>query len=318
MDDVQKLLDSDFMKAPSQTVLDDITVKFLEATSNASLKVASCASCARETEVKKLEDHLLSDIPNLQNLQPVEPHQAHELTQGYLLFMPAVTINQGVRVSVCGECLSALKKDRRPKLSLANNMWVGDIPPQLRNLTLPERMLIAKFYPSAYIVKLYPKHESARSWDSSQMHNGLRGNVATYRLDPNLVASMIDGRMFPPSPRILSATIGVTFIGPKGKIPEKSMPHMFRVRRWRVHEALLWLKANNPLYQDIEISQERLDALPENGIPEEIMSNARHSDDIETVREEHAGYVPIDAMEEAQGQSLTHCCEVISADLPPE
>ncbi|KJA12784.1 hypothetical protein HYPSUDRAFT_102952, partial [Hypholoma sublateritium FD-334 SS-4] len=58
----------------------------------------------------------------------------------------------------------------------------------------------------------------------------------------------------PPTAQILSATIGVTFLGPKG-LPEATMPEMFRVRRRRVREALQWLKMNNPLYANIEISE---------------------------------------------------------------
>ena len=35
----------------------------------------------------------------------------------------------------------------------------------------------------------------------------------------------------------------------------------------RVRHALLWLKANNPFYKDIEIDEEGLEALPVDGIP---------------------------------------------------
>ena len=61
-----------------------------------------------------------------------------------------------------------------------------------------------------------------------------------------------------------------------------------------MREALLWLKANNPLYSDIEISEERLSQLPEDGIPEEIILTVKHSADVELVEKEHGGYVPID------------------------
>jgi hypothetical protein len=39
----------------------------------------------------------------------------------------------------------------------------------------------------------------------------------------------------------------------------------FRVRRAAVREWLVWLKANNPLYSNIEINTEEIDALPEDG-----------------------------------------------------
>ena len=37
----------------------------------------------------------------------------------------------------------------------------------------------------------------------------------------------------------------------------------FKLRRLNVLEALLWLKRNNRLYQDITIDMERVDNLPE-------------------------------------------------------
>ena len=121
------------------------------------------------------------------------------------------------------------KRPLSPRLSLSNDMWIGDIPPQLQNLTLPERLLIAKYFPVAYIVKLFPKHKNSFSWDRGQMYSGLKGNVSTYQLDPRQVASMIDGRLFPPPAKILSATIGITFVTPTG-VREPTMPAMFRVR----------------------------------------------------------------------------------------
>ncbi|KAF8185392.1 hypothetical protein BJ912DRAFT_828050, partial [Pholiota molesta] len=45
---------------------------------------------------------------------------------------------------ICNECRVQLKNNRLPKFALANGMWIGEVPPELSNLTLPERMLIAK------------------------------------------------------------------------------------------------------------------------------------------------------------------------------
>jgi len=108
-------------------------------------------------------------------------------------------------------------------------MWVGDVPRQLQNLTLPEHLLLAKYYPSAYIVKLFPKQKNVSAWDWGQMHSALKGNVSTYQLNPRQVAHMIDRTTFPPPAKILLATIGITFVGPKG-LRESTMLAMFRVR----------------------------------------------------------------------------------------
>jgi hypothetical protein len=59
-----------------------------------------------------------------------------------------------------------------------------------------------------------------------------------------------------------------------------------------VRGALQWLKANNRYYADIDINTERLTELPEDDVPEEILSVVRQSTDIGLVDQESAGYVP--------------------------
>lgn len=288
----EQLVASTFMSSPLQEMLDNIIARFIDATGNQALKAIACGSCAREMNMEDCDEMLLEDIPNRHHLVPNTPHPAHKLNQDLLIYTPTIG-PLGQTVNLCHECRNHLRKNKRPRLSLSNDMWIGDIPPQLQNLTLPERLLIAKYFPAAYIVKLFPKHKNSFSWDRGQMYSGLKGNVSTYQLDPHQVVSMIDGRLFPPPAKILSATIGITFVTPMG-VREPTMPAMFRVRRWRVREVLLWLKANNPLYSNIEISEERLSQLPEDSVPEEIMLTAKHSADVESVEREHGGYVPTD------------------------
>lgn len=69
-----------------------------------------------------------------------------------------------------------------------------------------------------------------------------------------------------------------------------------------MREALLWLKANNLLYTDIIISEERLSELPEDGIPEELTMTAKFSADVEAAEREHGGYVPTDAADDMEGE----------------
>ncbi|KAH9037779.1 hypothetical protein EDB85DRAFT_556454 [Lactarius pseudohatsudake] len=160
--------------------------------------------------------------------------------------------------NVCQSCASDLRRDKKPVLSLANEMWVGDVPLELQVLTLPERILIGRFFPAVYIIKLYPKKKGARSWATNGLQSGLRG---------------------------------VTFVGPKN-LPQKTLPGFLRVNRTRVRDALFWLKRNNPIYEDIIISSDRLNELPTDGIPHEISSLAKHSNDTSLLAEETDGYVP--------------------------
>lgn len=130
------------------------------------------------------------------------------------------------------------------------------------------------------------------------MNSGMRGNVSTYHLNIQDVAKIMTEGILPPPAWILAAVIGVTFITPKGKA-EATMPDFLRVRRKRVHrkrvhDALLCCKRINPLYRDVEISESNLAQLPEDGIPDELSSTAKVSNDMEMVVSEHEGYVPQD------------------------
>jgi len=194
-------------------------------------------------------------------------------------------------------------------------MWIGRVPECLQTLTLVERLLIAKYFPTAYVIKLFPKQTGAAHWDHSQLYSGFKGSVSTYALDPKLVVSMINGHILPAPPIVLSATVAVTFIMPSGKV-EFCMPKILHVRRRRVREALEWLKAHNPLYNDIVISEERLEMLPEDGIPDEIRLNVKHSTDMEAVIREHEGYVPSDTADEMEGLQSIHISKPPNTDLP--
>lgn len=265
------------------------TQRYLDATSNHALAKAICCVCARKLHVTQLETMPVRSIPSPHCLKPSHPHEAHYLTQNMLLHCSALNGDEG---HVCLDCVRELRQARTPSLSLANNMWIGDIPPVLSILTLPERVLIARYFPAAYIVKLYPKSGGA-GFDPRHLTSGVRGNVTTYPLDVDALAAFVDGRRLPPHPRVLAATIGISFVGVKG-VPEKAMRGIFSVNRQRVKAALLWLKQFNPFYAQIELDEDNLASLPEDDIPEQLRQIIKVDDNPASLDEEHAGYIPFD------------------------
>jgi hypothetical protein len=298
---VENLMQSDFMQPTSESKMNSIISEFIERTGNDALKTEVCACCAREQEAYKTSKIRIDHIPNATLLKPPIPHPMHDLFNGILLEPHG--INQDTqKANLCEDCYLDLDRNRVPALALANNMWIGQVPDCLASLTLVERLLIAKHFPTAYIVKLYPKQAGSSHWDSSQLYSGFKGTVSTYPLDPSLVQSMVDGNLLPAPPTILSATVAVTFITPTGK-HEFALPKALYARRHKIREALQWLKENNPLYKDIIISEDRLQLIPEDDVPVEIRATTKHSTDIDTVIREHEGYVPLDATEETNGQT---------------
>ncbi|KAF7310088.1 ATP-dependent DNA helicase [Mycena indigotica] len=274
--EVKAELSEDFLRVPSDAVIRECL-----STALATLHLPKKpASSAREgmfaTGFVQLP---MARIPNKHLLQPTHPHPAHRLIEGALFDN---TASRDSMNDICESCLHSLNRSERPKLSLSNNLWLGDVPFQLQILTLPEQLLVALYFPTAYITKIFPKNVTPVASNDAQLFSNekLRGNVSTFRLPTSEIADMVAGLLVPKPSILLAALIGVTFVG------------LFRVRRKRVHDALMWLKQNNRLYEDVVISQERLLSLPEDAVPDEILDNVRFSDDIAAVGREHAGHVP--------------------------
>ena len=291
VENIDKLL----FETVSEQYRRDCIANFIDATSADALASSVCAICAGVFFRSEIDYASVTSLHETGLLVPTTKHPAHILTRGMLLHLDPSSFSCDSagqsRVTVCCSCQASLTRKKKPPLSLANGMWIGDVPLVLHVLTLPERILVARYFPAAYIVKLYPVKKGARSWPSSGFHSGIRGNISTYCLNTEDIVKMTDSQIMPPSSTILAATIGVTFVGPRN-LPEKTMPGFLRVNRRRVHDALLWLKQNNPIYHHIIISVDRLNELPLDDIPQEIRSLMKHSDDFLQFADENDGYVP--------------------------
>ncbi len=285
-----------FLDIPSDDERRQLYKNFRDATSNAALTFVTCAVCARtvrnaEIPVTKIR---LSQLPNRHLLRALLQHPITEVVAGYLLLPEACSGEQDPEISVCCECLHQLEQKVRrkpPIYSLANKLWIGRIPWELRCLTLPEQLLIARLYPRMFVVKLFPKM-GRNGHDPSTLQTALRGNVTTFALNISRVNDMIEGHIMPQEPRILAAVVSVTFVG-IGTLPKAWLHSTFRVRRHHVGEALLWLKTHNPKYYgDIQIQNARLDMLPLDDVPNEILDVVRQDQTSGAAERESDGYVP--------------------------
>ena len=217
-----------FFETVTEELRQERIAKFIDATGNDAMKTGECAICAGMFHRREMSSMSMDDLRETKKIEPIEAHPAHILTDGMLLHNTpdSVFTTEGGQpfARTCGSCQSSIEKKKMPGLSLANGMWIGDIPLELKVLTLPERILIARHFPAAYIVKLFPKKKGARNWAARDgLHSALQGNVSTYRLNTTDVALMTQGNMMPPPSQILAATIGVTFVGPSN-LPEKTLP----------------------------------------------------------------------------------------------
>ena len=146
----------------------------------------------------------------------------------------------------CTRC----KRDKHvPNLfSFSNDMNPGEVPQCLQGLSQVEQMLIARVNP---IMCLYRKHGGQR---------GYRGHVLNVAQD---VQSFLDK---------LPANISDLPILLVRRSGCNNTHIDLRVRRDTVLTAIQWLQQHNPFYADVTINFTNLNSLPQDDIPDQLLS----------------------------------------------
>ena len=262
---------------------------FYEATSNEALSLKTCPVCAREKLSKEGEETmLLSDETVIEVLTSSSSDERPGGTT--MILQHLLEMNEGgVGCWMCFECIRPLERRTLPKLSLANNLWIGDIPSELIGLTILEQLLIARHYPRCYIFKLFPRDIDSHI-PLDQLYTGMAGNASLFELNTQEVVEMIKGQQMPSSVRTLASVIAITYVGSR-VLPKDWLKKTFRVRRDVVYDALVWLQRHNPIYADINIDRSRLRELPEDDVPDELLSVIRQEMDDELVEKEKESYL---------------------------
>ncbi|KAI0739248.1 hypothetical protein C8Q80DRAFT_1222380 [Daedaleopsis nitida] len=134
-----------------------------------------------------------------------------------------------------------------PGDSLANGLWIGEIPPQLKDLSWTEKMLISRVKHNICIVKV---HVSGMS--------KIKANVISHSLPMPKIYSVL-----PPARKDLDEVLVFMYIGPNVPTHKEFKRTPMLVRRNKVKEALEWLKLNHSDYADLDISYTNLNKYSE-------------------------------------------------------
>src|ERR1700730_11215919 len=227
---------------------------FCKDLSENNLTESGCAVCGMLTPMKEmtsLDEYkaLLGPLyTNGTNRTRLERKSSSQIAQELL----GPTILSDLK-SVCKTCGQALRSKKIPTLALANGLWLGEVPSELQNLRYAEKMLIARCRHNRCIMRV-----------SSGMHK-MRSNAITF---PHPMPKIYHA--LPPPKEEIDEVLAFIFTGPC-KPTEKDLQRTpMLVRRNKVALALNWLKLNHIDYEDLEISQENLMALPENDIPVQV------------------------------------------------
>jgi len=231
---------------PSADLCQKIVSAFCADTAPEVFEEAGCAVCGKLIPVCEMEE--LSDVENISLLKvdgvtrkarckgsdPVRelrgPILAHDCSK------------------VCSICIESLEKKKVPTLALANGLWVGKIPDELKDLTYAEQLLIARVHHNRCIIKV-----------SSGMFK-MRANAISFS---NPMPKIYNILPFPIEE--MDEVLAFIYTGPC--IPTKADFEQtpLLVRRLKVSKALHWLKLNHVDYYDCEISENNLASYPEEG-----------------------------------------------------
>jgi hypothetical protein len=292
---------------------------FRAATSSMALASFTCACCARELAVSKrirkphteVNLHLLAG-PEAHWNDPTFAAPPSPFTSGPL--QGKLVDTQGVKgcengeftLELCHSCSRGLHRGTIPKHALANKMYVGPVPEELRDLTMIEECVIARARAKSWIVKLQEQNADSASPASQR---GLKGHTIIYPQQPDKLMNIL------PLPVDETLTfICVIFVGSskltKEWLREKVKPLI--VRREKVRKALVWLKGNNPLYKGIEISEVNLCTLLEDDV---LPYHIEHVVDNEAQETLVSRYDGLDMGPPQPVPSSTHFESVVVADV---
>jgi hypothetical protein len=163
------------------------------------------------------------------------------------------TCEGGTACATCQSCSADLDWFVVPRFALSSKWNVGVAPVELSGLTLLEQLLITKQFHVMVIVTVY---------------GSVGGGDLRFSFDARPFAQPSGGyhaQQLPLPDYLQHAVLAVEF--QKRLNVDISFLPCLRVCSGRVRSALRWLKANNCLYRDVVIVEDRLASLPEDGVP---------------------------------------------------
>ncbi|TFK53372.1 hypothetical protein OE88DRAFT_1606545, partial [Heliocybe sulcata] len=151
---------------PNEELLTQIIQGFVEDLIPSKVQETGCAVCGilcpqeGSYKLKDIQDKLNMLSDDGRNITRKERKIAGDPVE----IVPGPILAENCD-SVCENCINYLKTDRRPIHALANGLWLGLVPKELKNFTLAEKLLIAKVRHNRCVVRvssgMYKMHANA-------------------------------------------------------------------------------------------------------------------------------------------------------------
>ncbi|KLO04890.1 hypothetical protein SCHPADRAFT_840071, partial [Schizopora paradoxa] len=131
----------------------DIIANYCRDFEAANIDEAGCAVCGRLTVLTDSVPIADVDLDFLQRYtKSVTRAERHDVKES-VRPIDGPPIDKMCTI-VCKSCTQDVQRKKLPKMSLANGLWLGEVPPILKELTFAERLLIAKVRTNKFAVKV--------------------------------------------------------------------------------------------------------------------------------------------------------------------
>ena len=236
-------------KPPTAQLIEGIVNGFVADTSPTTLEESGCAVCS---QLKRFSELILLETTDcnleLLNVSGVS-RQERYCTSDRICDLSGPIIDSHCK-HICCDCESSLKRKKIPKNALANGLWLGIVPNELKDLSFAEHMMIARI-----------RH----NWCVVRVSSGRAKMIANIIMYSNPTAAVY--HRLPPSQKEMTEVLAFVFTGSTQPTEEDYRRTPMLVRREKVTRALEWLKLNHRDYHDLKISRENLASYPLAGIP---------------------------------------------------
>ena len=237
-------------KPVSLRMTQNIIKGFVEDSDFSRLEEKGCAVCGRLTLKSQLTDVSSAGLNMSLLYRPEVTRKARVSINDPIESLPGPVLASNCD-GVCPTCFNVMKKGKTPKNALANGLWLGDIPDELRDLSWMEKRLIARISTNTCVIRVH----------ASKLYK-MRTNVVCRAIPMKKVYDVL-----PPKREEFEEVLAILFIGPSAPTPKEYKRTPLLIRRDRVSAALEWLKLNHADYSDLNISYNNLKEYPEDQPP---------------------------------------------------
>jgi hypothetical protein len=235
---------------PSTELKETIIRNWCKDTSPNRFMESGCALCSQLTPVGLLSklSETDCDLEILNRAGMGVTHLERSCDDDPIQEIKGPTLDEACS-KLCRACEDSLM-GLTPKYALANGLWLGAVPEQLKGLTFAEQLLISRV-----------RHNKCVMHASSGMHKMKCNAIMFENPTPKIYQRL------PPPIKDLDEVLAFIFTGPCRPTPEDLERTPLLVRRHKVANALKWLRLNHINYFDLDIAYDNLEAYPENGPP---------------------------------------------------